>query len=485
MIQESLPSMNTLQSIHAVGERRPRILLTDTNRWPVVPRLAAAFAKSGCDVAVVCPTPGHPAQKTIGVCEVFHYNGSHPVPSLRFAIDTFDPDLVVPACDRSVKYLHELHAESRAAESADDKVTSLIEYSLGEPESFSTCSSRYLLLEMARSEGIPVPRTRSIGDVDDLRRWHSEFALPCVLKTDGSWGGRGVRVARDEAGAKRGLAELTQRAGLAELFKRVAFNRDRDWVLSEWKQPPPAVIAQSYIEGRPANCAVVCWKGQVLAGIAVEVITASGARGPSIVVEVVEGSAMMIAAEKIARRLGVSGFFGLDFMIENATGVIYLVEMNPRCTPLCPLPLGKGRDLVAALWAQLTCNPLPSTPAVTNKNRIAYFPQACSNTEDLLLKTSYLDVPEGQPELVKELLHPWSTRSWVGQLVDFLRQPKEPAPEPFPFGTDLFHPPADLIESEDLACEQQPPLDCMAKSAVMIENKALGSYGTPEGVHQE
>jgi hypothetical protein len=320
---------------------------------------------------------------------------------------------------------------------------------------------------MARSEGIPVPRTHSIGDVDDLRRWHSEFALPCVIKADGSWGGQGVRIARDEVEAERGLAELTRRAGLAELFKKVAFNRDRDWVLSEWRQPPPAVIAQSYIEGRPANCAVVCWKGRVLAGIAVEVITAAGARGPSIVVEVVEGPAMMIAAEKIASRLRISGFFGLDFMIENATGISYLVEMNPRCTPLCPLPLGKGRDLVAALWAQLTRNPLPSTPAVTKSNRIAYFPQACSNPGELqgmLLKTSYLDVPEGQPELVKELLHPRSTRSRVGQLVDFLRQLKEPATEPFPFGTNLFHPPSDLIDSEDLACERQPPPNCMAES---------------------
>ena len=68
--------------------------------------------------------------------------------------------------------------------------------------------------------------------------------------------------------------------------------------------------------GRPANCTVVSWKGEILAGIAVEVIEADGPMEPAIVVQVVEGREMLDAAKLIARRLQLTGFFGLDFMLE-------------------------------------------------------------------------------------------------------------------------------------------------------------------------
>jgi predicted ATP-grasp superfamily ATP-dependent carboligase len=54
---------------------------------------------------------------------------------------------------------------------------------------------------------------------------------------------------------------------------------------------------------------------------------------------------MMFAAERLAHRLDLSGFFGLDFMIEDNTETTYPIEMNPRCTQFCHLQLGKGRDI--------------------------------------------------------------------------------------------------------------------------------------------
>jgi hypothetical protein len=403
----------------------PRILLTDTNRWPVVARMAIAFWKRGCDVAVLCPVPGHPIQKISGRARIFHYSGFRPLASLKTAIDDFDPDIVVPACDRGVQHLHALHALSQKQGRADRKMSALIERSLGSPHGFPIVSSRWGLLEIARDEGIPVPKMSAIGSLADLKRWHIASNLPVVIKADGTWGGRGVRIAHSATEAERCFLDLTQRAGLAELIKRILLNRDRDWELLDWKRSRPAVIAQSLIEGRPANCAVVCAQGKILAGIAVEVVRAQGPTAPATLVEVVEGAEMLLAAERIARRLNLSGFFGLDFVIENGTGAIYLIEMNPRCTPPCPLPLGKGRDLVAAMWAHLVGQPSPETQSVTNKNRIAYFPQAWGSAEDghdALLDACYHDVPSDEADLIHELLHPWPERSLAGQLVDFVRR---------------------------------------------------------------
>jgi hypothetical protein len=342
------------------------------------------------------------------------------------AIEAFDPDIVVPSCDRSVEHLHTLHALSKSQGAPGEKIASLIERSLGPPESFAVVSSRFELLKVASAEGILVPDMIAVNDAADLKPWSSQTALPWVLKADGSSGGRGVRVAHSVVAAQQSFLELTERPRMLELIKRLILNRDRDWVLSDWRHSHPAVIAQSQIDGRPANCAVVCWQGKVLAGISLEVVRAKGPRGPATVVQVVESPKMMLAAERIASRLYLSGFFGLDFMIENGSGATYLIEMNPRCTPPCPLALGKGRDLIAAMWAQLTGQPLPESRPVTRKKRIAYFPQtgaAMGGLQDFgHHETSYYDVPHGEPELIQELLHPWSERSIPGQMFDRARR---------------------------------------------------------------
>jgi len=182
-----------------------------------------------------------------------------------------------------------------------------------------------------------------------------------------------------------------------------------------WRGSKPAVSVQSYIQGHPANCAVVCWQGTVLAGIAVEVVSSEGLTGPASVVRVVDNQDMMTAAERIARRLGLSGFFGLDFVIQDGTNEVFLIEMNPRCTPLCHLQLGKGRDLVGALYAQLSGLPLRDNPPVTENDLIAYFPQAWASKSELL-ESSFQDIPQDEPDLVKELLSPWPDRTLLFRL---------------------------------------------------------------------
>jgi hypothetical protein len=393
----------------------PNVLLTDTNRWATPTRLAIGLSRAGCNVSAVCPTRGHPLTKTRVVRQTFPYSGLRPLESLVAAIKESNPQIILPCDDRGVEHLHELHGQSLKLGPSGRDLVDLIERSLGPKESYPIVSARYELLRIAREEGIRLPDTSPVNSMEDLRVWSDGHDLPWALKADGTFGGRGVRIAETPKQAEQYFLEITRMFGAARALKRLLLNRDSFWLRPWWHRSKPAVVVQSYVRGRPGNCGVVCWQGKVLAGLAVEVISSEGRTGPASVVRVVDNPEMMLAAERIARRLNLSGFFGLDFILEQETGAAYLIEMNPRCTPLCHLQLGEGRDMVGALYAQLAGKPLRHTPPPTQNDLIAYFPQAWTSTSELL-KSSFHDVPKGEPDLVDELLHPWPDRSVMYRL---------------------------------------------------------------------
>jgi len=385
----------------------PKVLLTETVRWPVVALLAVGLARVGSRVSAVCPR-NHPLLKTRAVGQTFHYRGLHPLESLTVAIEATDPDCIIPTDDRAVGHLHELHAWARQRGSKGSKIAALIEKSLGAPESYPIVSSRSDFLRIAAEEGLRVPATEKIDGASELNIRAKQLTFPVVLKADGTFNGLGVRIAHSPGQAERFWHELTHiyQPGVARAIKRLVMTRDPFWIRPWWKGVRPTVTLQAYVRGRPANCGVVCREGKILAGIGVEVIGLKRPTAPASVVRVVDHPEMMHCAERIARRLNLSGFFGLDFMIEDATGFAYLIEINPRPTRLSCLRLGKGRDPIAAFYAQISGQPIEEAPPATLKKMIAYFPEGEDSGHDLV-ESSFSDIPNGEPELVHELRRQW------------------------------------------------------------------------------
>lgn len=390
----------------------PTVLLTDTSKVATASRLAIALSKAGLQVDAVCPKRNHLLSKTRAVRKTYPYSWIDPLASIEEAIEAAQPSIVIPCDDRGVQDLHELYCYARASGPSKKSLADLIERSLGPAQNYPIVLSRHDLLRIARQENLLLPETKLVGSPADLDVWANTHSFPWVLKADGTCGGRGVRIVHTREEAERAYQEITRPPRMSRAVKRLIVDRDAFWLRPWWKGATPAVIVQSYVTGRPANCAVVCWKGKVLAGIGVEVVSAQNATGPATVVRVVENSNMAIAAQEVASRLELSGFFGLDFMIEEGSGATYLIEMNPRCTPLCHLQLGRGHDMVSALVAQLTGQPLHEVPPVTKNDLIAYFPRAWTFSSELL-PSCFQDVPSDEPELVEELLHPTQNRQFI------------------------------------------------------------------------
>ena len=252
----------------------------------------------------------------------------------------------------------------------------LIERSLGSPSAVALSSKKSQLIELAKQEGIAVPATAVVANLLALRKLIAHQCFPMVLKLDRSYGGHGVRIVHDAAQAELAFRELRATAGRVAAIKHSIQRRDIA-CLEGLYRALPAISLQEFIDGVPANCAVACHRGRVLAGLSVEAVRTNGATGPATVIRIIESAAMSRAAEKLVRRLGLSGFVGLDFMIDRQNGKPLLIELNARPTQICHMALDERSDMIGGLATALGVIPptrrMPTVGAAT----IALFPQEC------------------------------------------------------------------------------------------------------------
>jgi hypothetical protein len=380
---------------------KPTILIVTTSRWFPTARLAMALAGAGCVVDAVCPS-GHALGRMRTVRRVYPYRGLMPIQSFAAGIATTRPDLIVPGDDLATSHLHDLHTRERRSGETGLRISELVERSLGAAESFPVVYARTPFIRIAREEGIRAPQTEIITDLEGLRKWVAQTGLPTVLKADGTSGGEGVRVANTLEEAERAFRALQAPPFMARAIKRALVDQDKSLVWPSLFRHRSVVNAQMLVAGHEATTTVACWKGAVLASLHFEVVNKRSSVGPSSVLRLIENPEMSAAAEKLVRRLNLSGIIGFDFMLEAHTANAHLIEINPRATQVGHLALGVGRDLAAALYSAVSGEPLRAAPKVTEKDLVTLFPQEwMRDPASPFLTSGYHDVPWEEPELLR------------------------------------------------------------------------------------
>jgi len=310
--------------------------------------------------------------------------------------------LIIPNDDLATRHLHQLHERARSRGEAGASLCALIERSLGAPESFTAVCSRALFMELAREEGVRVPKTEFIADPDGLRSWSDRVGFPAVLKANGTSGGEGVRVVHTLHESQRAFRKLQAPPLLARAAKYALLDRDTTLIWPALLRRRYEVNVQAYVPGREATTLLTCWKGAVLAGLHFEVLNKVYSDGPATVIRLIENTEMARAAEKMAGRLKLSGLHGFDFMLHANSGDAYLIEINPRATQVGHLTLGPQRDLPSALYEALSGQNVPASPKLTENDTIALFPGEWNkNPHSSFLRSAYHDVPWESPALMR------------------------------------------------------------------------------------
>lgn len=371
----------------------PRLLVLSTQPWPFPARLCMALRRAGFSVEGASP-PRAFLGRSAAPTAWHRLRPARLLPDLAAAVRAARPDRLVPCDDLSTRLITALHT--------DPAMREVVEASLGAPESHAVALSKGMQMALAAQMGLPIPPTLHLPDRTAFDVAVAARPFPRVLKTDGNWGGEGVAVLRDAGSADHAWERLTTPPSLLAAAKRSmrersirAFVARRDWQL-------PAVHLQEFAEGTPANRAVVCERGRVLAGLSVVALETAGASGPAAVVRVLEHPGMTATAEAFVERLGLSGFHGFDFVLTPDSRALML-EMNPRATPICHLARDGGNGLAAVMLGAMTGH-APAVRLPVPGDTIALFPNEWSRDPTSSHLRDWHDAPWDDPPLLRAAL---------------------------------------------------------------------------------
>lgn len=386
-----------------VATVKPTLLLVSTNRWLSPVRLAESFADLECAVQAVC-TPRNALWVSSAVRGKHRYSSFKPLLSIDAGIEAADPDLVVPCDDLATAHLHALYGRDTCHGSLSPaRKAALLVRSLGLPASHPIIASRQKFLALAREEGVLVPDSALTPDLNALDQWMLAKGLPLVLKTDWTSGGQGVRIVNTRQQAQRAFRELASPRAIGRIAKGILMDGAGPTLARLFRHEQPPVSAHQFVAGQDANVALACWRGEVLAQIAAMVLKTRSPNGPAAVIRLIENVQMSDAVKKLVRRLGLSGFVGFDFVVEDATGKAFLIEINPRATQTCHLQLHPGSNLCAALCASLSASATAKkNDGVTPYQTIVLWPQLADRLLPAhVVDNAYFDKPQNDPEVVR------------------------------------------------------------------------------------
>ena len=380
------------------------ILLASTINWPVASRMAIRFARAGCRVAAIYPSHAHPLAATQSVFEHYTFSLIRPQRSLLRAMRASGAQIVLPCDDGALRQMHNLHAQLKKNKkgAAEAKI---IERSLGDPRSFPVLASRHAVQSVARAEGLSAAESFAIEKLQDFDQLARSAPFPWMVKTDHSWGGVGVSLVHSVAEARRCMQKAGAWRNLPSSLKQLLINGNRFWLRDLIQPPSRAISVQRFVPGLPANTVVSCWQGEVLATISVQVLDTTGLTGPAAAVRIMTSTQMEETVRRIARKLGLSGFYGFDFVLDQESGDASLIEINSRCAPPCHLNAGAGHDLVDAYYRRWLGRSPRDRAALHQDRIVVYFPHLwLADPAHPMLNSSAHDAPYEDQKLTLRLM---------------------------------------------------------------------------------
>ncbi len=361
-----------------------RILLLSHDQWPSCCRFPKALNLAGFEV-VTCARKGDSINLSRFIGKRFVIPGeirnrTQLLSVIAQSCIDSKADFLIACDETSIRLLTSLYAEIKDSDQdLHQDIKRLIVSSKGNPEYYTHVFSKKLTIELAQDIGVRAPEQLVCDSAAEAAGFAREHGYPVVLKGEFGAAGYYVRVCADEQEVHKGF-EAVGKAG--------------------------HVIAQRHISGKPAMANAACYDGKLLACAAfIKQECYPDFKGPSAVVQQIENPEMLKTMQRFVEHTGYSGIISLDFMLDEQ-GRAFLIECNPRPTPVSHLGSVTGVDLFKALYCAMAGEKYKQGQSGDFEERsIALFPRELArDNESPYLYNAYHDVPWDEPELVKYFL---------------------------------------------------------------------------------
>lgn len=338
-----------------------------------IARLPGIFDHAGYEVTVLAPRGTAILSSRFVRQRLTVAGGPHQVAAeLARCVDEFVQRFVwILACDEPL-----LEALSARADLA--YLASRMPF-LPAPGALSEMLSKISFLSRARAAGIVLPEFTICHTADEAAEAGSRYGYPVVLKQARSMAGSGVRKIENAGEMRDVMAQLND----------------------------GECLVQRFVSGRVGATTILMERGIPVRHFSFyKLYTWPHAFSPSGGGELTENPQFALLAAKVGALFQFHGLCSLDWMEEAGTGLIHLIELNPRSTPSACLSAWAGSDFVEALRGmhQRTAAIAPVEPQGLAGRRFRMFPEACFRAiEDgnpILLVQSLCAAPWRDPGLL-------------------------------------------------------------------------------------
>lgn len=205
-----------------------------------------------------------------------------------------------------------------------DRLTALATWIMPDPATVLRCFDKPAVYQLATTLGIPTPPWRPFRGADGLLLDAVELGYPVVIKRQDSSG----TVRRKKALICHNAAELE------EFVTEIHYDPD-----------PASLVLQKYAPGMRHNCHVAADHGRLVAYFQQKVLRTDESDGTGIGIEgisVAPSPQLRVHCERLLTSLDYTGIGCIQFLVDEASGDIALLELNARMDSTAALPFRLG-----------------------------------------------------------------------------------------------------------------------------------------------